>query len=396
MMIDTILIVIESVLILLYMIIHCYNVFLQYYIMDTIKINPEKEGNSNIIDDKLNKEDNGDTIEDIFDVAIIGGGYSGLSAALLLGRYLRPTIIFDVKQSRKSVIHGYLGFEKTPREELIQKAWKDVLQYRSVKRIEKKVEKVDRDYDNNLFLITTVTTGENVKENDLIKRGKARAKYLIIATGVEHVKPDIQNFEDFNGSGVWHCPHCDGFEATDKRLVIIASDNKNNEAIKYAKTFLGWTKNIKLFFQRPLNHYNNDEISYALTEEQRNEARTLGIDVIENDCIVKIIGDSETNAIVGVLSKSNKYHEADVLFYHLGQIIHNEIAIQLGCEFDEGYLKVNEKQQTTIPNVFAVGDIDTDRHYAILAAASGALAAISIYEDLLKDAIKTTKLESDT
>ena len=49
------------------------------------------------------------------------------------------------------------------------------------------------------------------------------------------------------------------------------------------------------------------------------------------------------------------------------------------------HLKVNERQQTTISNVYAGGDIDTDRHYAILAAASGALAAISIYEELLKE-----------
>ncbi|HYO06145.1 MAG TPA: hypothetical protein VER14_04100 [Phototrophicaceae bacterium] len=83
MIVTAILIAIELVLVLLYMINHCYNVFLQYYDMDTIKINPEKEGNGNIIDDKLNKGDNGDTIEDIFDVAIIGGGYSGLCAALL-------------------------------------------------------------------------------------------------------------------------------------------------------------------------------------------------------------------------------------------------------------------------------------------------------------------------
>ena len=51
-------------------------------------------------------------------------------------------------------------------------------------------------------------------------------------------------------------------------------------------------------------------------------------------------------------------------------------------------LSVNSMQQTTIPNVYAVGDIATDRHYIVLTAASGALAAISIYERLLKDAIK--------
>jgi hypothetical protein len=46
----------------------------------------------------------------------------------------------------------------------------------------------------------------------------------------------------------------------------------------------------------------------------------------------------------GVLSKSNRFYEADVLFYYLGQIIQNEIAVQLGCELDEGYVKVNKKQ----------------------------------------------------
>ncbi len=53
------------------------------------------------------------------------------------------------------------------------------------------------------------------------------------------------------------------------------------------------------------------------------------------------------------------------------------------------------KPQTTVPNVYAAGDIDTDRHYAILAAASGALAAISNYEKLIKNAVKITKVESN-
>ncbi len=123
---------------------------------------------------------------------------------------------------------------------------------------------------------------------------------------------------------------------------------------------------------------------------------TLGINVIESDGISEIVSDSGADKMKGIMTESNRFYEADVLFYHIEQIIQNEIAIQLGCELDEGYVKVGKMQQTTIPNVYAAGDIDTDRHYAILASASGALAAISIYEDLLKDAIKTTKLESDT
>ncbi len=368
--------------------------------MENIKLTQTKEGINNLIDDKINEDNIKNSYDDIFDVAIIGGGYAGLSAALLLGRYLRTTIIFDVVKPRKSHLHGYLGFEKSPIENVIQKAWNDVLQYGSVKRIVEKVEKVEKDYDNNLFLISTTktktkTTEDNNHGRDRDIKTKARAKYLIIATGIQHQKPNIKNFEEYQGNGVWHCPHCDGFETTDKKLVIIASDNTNNKAIDYAKVFLGWTKDITLFIQRTIDENNTDVIGYPLlTDEQRQEAMTLGINVIENEDIAEIVTDSKTNVIKGVLSKGNRFYKAEVLFYHIGQIIQNEIANQLNCEFDEGYVKVNKNQQTTVPNVYAAGDLDTDRHYAILAAASGALAAISIYEELLKAAIKITKVEN--
>ena len=369
--------------------------------MEIINTPSIKEGNSNLIDEKKEK-DNGTIIyDDVFDVAIIGGGYAGMCAALLLGRYLRPTVIFDVFKPRKSNIHGYLGFEKSPIVEVIQKAWEDVLQYRSVKRVEERVEKVEKDHDNNIFLITTTTKKEEKSDSidNIITEKKAKAKYLIIATGVIHTQPKIKNFEKYLGKSIWHCPHCDGFETANKKLVIVASDNKDNQALKYAKIFLGWTKDITLFFQRSKDGNDNNTIATGgycpLTGEQKIEAVTLGINVVENDEISEIVSDSKTDNMKGVLSKSNRFYEADVLFYHLGQIIQNKLAVQLGCELDEGYVKVDKKQQTTISNVYAGGDIDTDRHYAILASASGALAAISIYEDLLKDAIKITKEEEE-
>jgi thioredoxin reductase len=369
--------------------------------VEIIKTPSTKEGNSNLIDEKKEKDNDASTYNDIFDVAIIGGGYAGMSAALLLGRYLRPTIIFDIFKPRKSVIHGYLGFEKSPIVEVIQKGWEDVLQYHSVKRMEERVEKIEKDHDNNIFLITTTTKKDEKGGliDNIITERKAKAKYLVLATGVIHIQPKIKNFEKYLGKSIWHCPHCDGFETTDKKLVIVASDNKDNHALKYAKMFLGWTKDITLFFQRPKDGNNNNTIAtggdYPLTDEQKNEAVTLGINVVENDEISEIVSDSKTDIMKGVLSKSNRFYEADVLFYHLGQIIQNEIAVQLGCKLDEGYVKVDKKQQTTVSNVYAAGDIDIDRHYVILASASGALAAISIYEDLLKNAIKITKEEED-
>ncbi|HYZ96770.1 MAG TPA: NAD(P)/FAD-dependent oxidoreductase [Nitrososphaeraceae archaeon] len=375
--------------------------------METLKIEQNKEGKNNIIDDKRirdsNNNNNMDISQDeIFDVAIIGGGFAGLSAALLLGRYLRSTIIFDVGIHRKSYIHGYLGYEKTSSAELIQKAWKDVLQYKSVKVVKEKVIGIERDHNNDLFLINTEgNDNKKKKEGKMINQEstdkenmKAKAKYVIIATGVEHTKPNIKNFEEYYGDGIWHCPHCDGFETTDKKLVIIAHGNKYKEALDYAKVFLGWTKDIKLFLKREVDNYNN-ELDYHLTDDEINEAKTLGIDLVENDEIIEIVGGSPRNSIKSVICESNKCYDAEVLFYHLNQTVRNQLAYQLGCELDERYIKVNENQETSIKNVYAAGDADTDRHYAILASASGALAAISIYEKLLKGAIKSIKINND-
>src|SRR3954451_21539846 len=82
---------------------------------EKLKTFSKKEKNNNIIDDtRKGKKDNNNNHEKLFDVAIIGGGFAGLSAALLLGRYIRPTIIFDSGNTRNSVtrqVHGYLGYE---------------------------------------------------------------------------------------------------------------------------------------------------------------------------------------------------------------------------------------------------------------------------------------------
>ena len=195
----------------------------------------DNNNNNNIIDDMKNQ--NAYEYKEIFDVAIVGAGFAGLSAALLLGRYLRPTVIFNSGDTRNSMskhVHGYLDFENFPPKQFIQKAWADVLQYDSIKVIKERVDKVER-YDQLLLLMTEG------------RRKSVKAKYIIIATEIQGVKPNIKNFEKFDGNGIWHCPHCDGFQSTNKKLGIITS--KKNNPLRYAKEFLGWTKQITLFMQ---------------------------------------------------------------------------------------------------------------------------------------------------
>ena len=294
-------------------------------------------------------------------------------------------------------MHGYLGFENSSIKDAIQKSWSDVLKYESVKRIEGRVETVKKitEEGSDIFLMSTSIRAkkENNSIGEIVQKKVFKTRYLIFATGVEHLKPKIKNFNKFLGNGIWHCPHCDGFASTNKKLIIIASNKNYAEAMDYAKVFLGWTRDVTLCLQELENDkvYYGNQKNNRLTEKQKNELTSLGINIIEDDGITEIIYDSKTNTINSVLTNSNLHHKADIIFYHFGIAIQNEIAQKLGCELDTGYVKVNGKQQTTIANVYAVGDIDTDRHYAILASASGAIAALAIYEDLLRGAISMTR-----
>ena len=298
----------------------------------------------------------------------------------------------DTLKNRNYNIHGYLGFENTPVRDAIQKSWQDVLQYSSILRVRKAVDSVRKDDDSDLFLISVAPLADATKKEkeveDAIKK-EFKARYLIIATGVDQIKPAIKDFHKFLGNGIWHCPHCDGFATTDKKLIIIATHDDPQKAIRYAKVFLGWTNDITLFLQGV--KANSNESKHLLTDKQIKETIKLGIKVIEDDEVIEVFGNPKTNNLAGVITKNSIFHKADILFYHMGTSINNKIPLQLECKLDKGYVKVNEKHQTSISKVYAVGDIDKDRHYAILASASGAVAAQTIYQELLRESISIKK-----
>ncbi len=306
---------------------------------------------TNLIEEKSSK--------DAFDVAIVGAGYAGLSAALLFGRYLVKAVVFDSGVTRNFAtkhVHGYLGFENVTPSALIKKARQDVARYKSVTMVKENVSATRK--KGKYF---TVRAGGRIFQ----------ARYIVIATGVRDVKPAAKNFEKFDGNGAWHCPYCDGLETAGKRLAIIVS---GKEPLSYAKEFLGWTRNITVFLHK-----------CRLDKKEKKEAGALGIKIV-NDQVTRIEG-KQGRLKKQLFCKNGRRYIADVIFYRLGYRVQSRLAEQLGCQLDEGYVKVDGMQETTVPNVYAAGDLDTDRHYVVLAAAGGARAAISIYEKTLKQAI---------
>src|SRR5690606_8835782 len=150
-----------------------------------------------------------------FEVAIIGGSYAGLSAAMALGRSLRRVLVIDSglpcnRQTPHS--HNFLTHDGEKPDVIAKKAKADVLKYDTISFVNdaalsgKKTEKG--------FIITT-------------KSGKDfRAEKIILASGIRDIMPDIKGFAECWGISVVHCPYCHGYEIAGKNTAIFADADK--------------------------------------------------------------------------------------------------------------------------------------------------------------------------
>jgi thioredoxin reductase len=97
----------------------------------------------------------------------------------------------------------------------------------------------------------------------------------------------------------------------------------------------------------------------------------LSIDIIDKDPLIEVVDKRPESHSINLLTKSGKLYNTDVIFYHVGYKVQTQLAKELGCHLEEGFIKINNKQETTVAKVYAAGDVDTDRHYVVLAVASG-------------------------
>ncbi|MGH3147377.1 MAG: NAD(P)/FAD-dependent oxidoreductase [Rubrobacter sp.] len=147
-----------------------------------------------------------------YDVVVVGGGSAGLSAALVLGRSRRRTLVVDAGEPRNapsSGLHGFLSRDGIPPQELLKIGREQLKLYPSVEVRSARV---------------TAVSGENGDfEVILDNRAVVRARKLLLATGVVDELPDKPGFEELWGRGVYHCPYCHGWEVRDRPLAVLSS-----------------------------------------------------------------------------------------------------------------------------------------------------------------------------
>ena len=298
-----------------------------------------------------------------YDVAVVGGGPAGLSAALWLARYLHKVVVIDSGDPRNwetRGINGYLGHQGIRSPEL-----------RRVGRIEG--EKYGAQFVSGIVDTAINETGELFAM--CLRDGKTiEARRILLAIGIRDVWPDIPGLDQCYGETVHVCPDCDGYETRDKKTVVIGSGRK---AVGMALALTTWTKQIVIC--------TNSEPP-DMSQELLNILKPLNIPVLDAPitCVL-----SQQKEIRAVELEGGMSLDCERLFFAIGQYPSDDLGSQLGCKRDEiGRLVIDQRNHTSIRNVFAAGDVAGGPQLAIAAAASGAIAAVAIHASLVPETRK--------
>lgn len=293
------------------------------------------------------------------DVIIIGGSYAGLSAAMALGRSLKNVLIIDSgkpcnRQTPHS--HNFITHDGETPASIAQNAIAQVLNYATVEWQHYIVLDAEKHEDG--FTVTTQSGN------------KYAAKKLLFATGVEDVMPSIPGFAECWGISVLHCPYCHGYEVHNKKIGLLGSGEITFE---HAKFISHWSDKMTVFTNG----------SNLLTDEQEEFLTHHNIKV-NNKKIISL--KHYKGHLVTVLFEDGGTALLDALFARVSFKQHCTIPEQLGCELTEqGYIKIDPFQKTTVPGVYAAGDNTTMFRSVAAAVAAGNLAGAMMNKELIEE-----------
>ncbi|HCM33551.1 NAD(P)/FAD-dependent oxidoreductase [Chryseobacterium sp.] len=294
-----------------------------------------------------------------FDVIIIGGSYAGLSAAMALGRSLRNVLIIDSgkpcnRQTPHS--HNFITHDGNTPKEISSLARKDVEKYTTVQFHE--------------GIATQILKNNNGFEIETLSNERFYAKKIILASGVKDIMPNIPGFEECWGISVLHCPYCHGYEVRNEVTGILSNGDM---AYDFSKLIFNVTKNLTLFTngkstltQEQIEKLKQNKINLNEEEIDRIEH--------ENGFIQKIIFKNGSSALLKALYAKRPFEQ------------NFNITESLGCELTEqGFIKVDPMQKTTIPGVFACGDNVTMMRSVANAIAQGNFAGAVVNKELSEE-----------
>ena len=290
-----------------------------------------------------------------FHAAIVGGSYAGVSAGLQLARARRRVLVIDAGQRRNRFAahsHGFLGQDGRPPQDIAADAQAQLRDYPNVHWVEGTAAQA-RALGHGFELHSAA--GERFE-----------ASHLVLATGVVDELPPIEGLAERWGRSVFHCPYCHGYELQQGRIGVLA---RNEHAMHHALMLPDWGT-VTLFVGG----------AFTPSEEQLSalQGRGVAVDVRR----VRRLVERAT-----VELEDGSHMVFDGLFTMSRTRPATPLAEQLGCALDESpmglYVHTDPLKATTVPRVFACGDLARAAGNVALAVGDGALAGASAHRDML-------------
>ncbi|MRX69261.1 Thioredoxin reductase [Flavobacterium resistens] len=294
-----------------------------------------------------------------FDVIIIGGSYSGLSAAMSLGRSLRQILVIDSglpcnRQTPHS--HNFITQDGEKPAAISAKAKLQVDLYKTVHFYKGLAVKAIK--KENGFEVST-ESGEVFI-----------SRKILFASGVKDLFPKINGFTDCWGISVLHCPYCHGYEVKNEKTAIIANGEM---AFEYAKLISNWTEDLRLCTNG----------KSELTLEQTQTLQKKGISIFEEE-----IYSFEHNYgyVSNIVFRNKEKIDVKAIYSKPPFEQHCSLPADLGCDINEqGLVKVDAMQKTSISGIYASGDCTTQMRSVAIAVSTGSFAGAVINKDLIDE-----------
>lgn len=290
-----------------------------------------------------------------YDVAIVGGSYAGMAAAMQLARAHRSVCILDAGQPRNrfaSKSHGFFTRDGAPPTALSKAGREQLEAYPTVTWREATVESI---------------RGERDEFTVLDESGEAvTARIVILATGVTDHLPEIDGLQERWGDVAFNCPYCHGYELEKGGIAVIAT---GESSFDQAMMLPQWGK-VTLFLNRVLEL---DDV----------QTRALEIkDIAIEESVIRQITDRATIELED--GTAPQFEGIAVAT----DISISDLVSQLGCELERDggadYVKVGDDQATSVEGVFACGDLARTTHNIAFAVADGSMAGSSAHSLLLE------------
>ncbi|HEX5107500.1 MAG TPA: NAD(P)/FAD-dependent oxidoreductase [Vicinamibacterales bacterium] len=290
----------------------------------------------------------------MFDVVIVGGGPAGLSAALVLGRCRRRVLVCDAGQprnSRASQLNGYLTRDGIPPAAFLQAGRDELRRYGVVQQATTVSDVVRR------------PSGFEVRFDS---GDQVNGRMVLLATGVCDDLPGIPGVDECYGITVHHCPYCDGWEVSDRKIAVIGD---GVSPVGLALSLRTWSARIVACMN-----------GRRLAAPHRTQLARHDISSYESP-IVRLAHQSGRARYLELANGQRV--DCDAVFFASTQRQQCGLARQLGCEFTrKGTVKTDLLGKTCVPGIYVVGDASRDVQFVVVAAAEGAKAGVAINKAL--------------